>query len=254
MQKENFQIQSVQRSFAILEALHNYSDGASLTELMVELSLAKTTTYRALQNLIIMGYVTQDPISTKYRATLKTFEFSNRFINNFDILSYARPHLDKLALKSKETVHFVVRDGIDAVYLYKMESGGLQLSSRIGQRLPLYCSAVGKAILSTLKESEVDKIWQDSEIKQVTEKTITSLDVLHSELADIKQRGWALDDEENELGVRCVAVTIPTPFETAAFSVTGLSVRFDDERIKELADECIKTKEDILKDMGLKYS
>ena len=106
-------------------------------------------------------------------------------------------------------MHLVIRDGRDIVYIYKTESGPMRMSSRVGLRSPLYCTGVGKAILATLPGDELEDIWTHSNVQKLTDKTITDLEELRSQLVEVRANGYAIDDEENELGVRCVAVAIP---------------------------------------------
>ena len=111
---------------------------------------------------------------------------------------------------------------------------------------------MGKAILATLPRGEVEEIWRKSTPRKLTDHTITELSALQAQLAQVRARGYAVDDEENELGIRCVAVAIPTPGGRAdsAFSISGLAPYMTEERVRRIADLALETRADILHDLG----
>lgn len=200
-----------------------------------------------------MGYAVYGEGGVTYRPTLKVYELGNEMVSGLDILSFTRAPLERLSEQTGETIHLVVRDGLDIVYIHKVEAAGMSMASRIGQRRPLYCTAVGKAILARQPFSEAKDIFDRSEVKAITPNTIVSFSKLQQQLEEIQARGWALDEEENEIGITCVAVALPSlPFGDAAFSISSLSVRMNPERIGELAGKCLEIKQSILNSMGLK--
>ena len=148
-------VQSVARIFELIEVLAAHPAGASLQRLAEDAHLAKSTTHRLLGSLVSLGYAAQDGETGKYRLTLKMFEISSGIVNSMDVMSVAKVHLERLAQRTGEAVHLVIRDAQDIVYIYKTESGPMRMSSRVGLRSPLYCTGVGKAILATLTEEEV---------------------------------------------------------------------------------------------------
>ena len=246
-------VQSVERIFGIIEALAAHPGGAGLQQLAADTGLAKSTAHRLLASLVGLGYAMQDADNGRYRLTLKMFELSSGIVNRMDIMSVAKLHLERLAQRTGEAVHLVIRDGKDIVYLYKTESGPMRMASRVGLRSPLYCTGVGKAILAGLPEQEVDEVWRHSTPKKLTERTITDLPTLKLQLAEVRACGYAIDDEENELGIRCVAVAIPGPGgrPEGAFSISGLAPYMSDERIRRVARLALETRDDIVRDMGL---
>ena len=186
-----------------------------------------------------MGYAKQDPATGKYEPTFKIVDIANRIMSKVDIVQTVRPYLRKLMEASGETVHFVERDGTDAVYIDKVESfnNGMQMVSRIGSRIPLYCSGVGKAMLAQMDSWEAEEVWNASGVSPLTEHTITDYGKFQQELAQIQQRGYALDNEENQIGVRCIACSLKDPARIPkyAFSISAPTSRMNDERIRELA-------------------
>ena len=250
--REQGGVQSVARIFGIIEVLAAHPAGVGLQKLAAEAGLAKSTTHRLLASLVQLGYARQDSVTGHYRLTLKMFELSSGIVNSMDIMGVAKLHLERLAQRTGEAVHLVIRDAQDIVYIYKTESGPMRMSSRVGLRSPLYCTGVGKAILATLPRGEVEEIWRKSTPRTLTVHTITELSALQAQLAQVRARGYAVDDEENELGIRCVAVAIPTPGGRAdsAFSISGLAPYMTEERVRRIADLALETRADILHDLG----
>ena len=171
-------IQVAGRLFRTLELLAE-TGSAGLMELSSSLELNKTTAHRVLNSLIYMGYARQNPVSGKYEPTFKIVDMANKIMAKVDIVQTVRPYLRKLMEATGETVHFVERDGIDAVYIDKVESlnNGIQMVSRIGSRIPLYCSGVGKAMVAGMDEWEIEEIWNNSEIvrHRLRSQTMTTL-------------------------------------------------------------------------------
>ena len=254
-QEERGGVQSVARIFTLIEVLAAHPAGAGLQQLAAEARLAKSTAHRLLGSLVALGYAVQDPGSGHYRLTLKMFEISSGIVNNMDIMGVARLHLERLSQRTAEAVHLVIRDGTDIVYIYKAESSPMRMSSRVGLRSQLYCTGVGKAILATLPEAEVEEIWRHSRPEKVTGRTITDLDVLKAQLEMVHRCGYAIDDEENELGIRCVALAIPGPGGRAdsAFSISGLAPYMTAERIRRISTLALETRADILRDLGIQH-
>ena len=225
----------IQVAGRLFQALELLADTGSIGLM----DLNKTTAHRVLNSLIYMGYAKQDPATGKYEPTFKIVDIANRIMSKVDIVQTVRPYLRKLMEASGETVHFVERDGTDAVYIDKVESfnNGMQMVSRIGSRIPLYCSGVGKAMLAQMDSWEAEEVWNASGVSPLTEHTITDYGKFQQELAQIQQRGYALDNEENQIGVRCIACSLKDPagIPKYAFSISAPTSRMNDERIRELA-------------------
>lgn len=248
-------IQSLERAFSILEALSLQPGGMQLTELTALTGLHKSTVHRMLASLIGLGYVKKAEDS-KYLLTLKLFELAGRVVEHIDVLEVSRLSLEKLQAFAGEAVHLVVREGSHIVYVHKSEgrAGAYQMFSRIGMRRPLYCTAAGKSILATLSDREVARIWARSEITRFTDHTLTDLDSLYRELDEARERGYALDNEENELGVRCIGAAILdyTGQSRSAFSLSAPIARMTGDRIRELAPVVLETAAKISAELGYK--
>ena len=164
--------------------------------------------------------------------------------------------LEELTNLSGEAVHLVERSGSEVVYLYKFEpySNPINISSSVGRHNPMYCTGVGKSILAYLPEEEVKAIWESSDVQQFTEKTLTTLPALLADLQAIRERGYAIDDEEHDLGVRCIAAPIfnwdDQPI--AAISISAPSNRMTEEVRQKLAPKLMNAAEEISGLLGKK--
>ncbi|MFV0361709.1 MAG: IclR family transcriptional regulator [Suipraeoptans sp.] len=241
-------IQVADKIFMIIELLADRGP-MGLIEISHELNLNKTTVHRSLNSLIYMGYVMQSKSSLRYRLGFKICDISNKVLNKIDIVKIVHPYLQELVDATGETVHFVQLDGDYAVYIDKIEStdNSIRLVSQLGKRLPLYCSGVGKALLADMSDDEIQKIWNESNIKALTPHTITDFNALKKEIALIKERGYSLDNEENEIGIRCIAASLgcSTNESSYAFSISAPIYRMSDERIEELRVHVLNAKEKI---------
>lgn len=248
-------VQSVDRALSILETLSDYNEGLGVTEISDRIGLHKSTVHRLLGTLIYKGYVTQDSESNKYKITLKLFELGNKKVEDLDILTVSKPYTKELMGKVNEVVHFVIREGNNIVYIDKVEADNtIRMASTIGRRSPLYCTAVGKAILAQLSDKEVEKIWNSSKIEKLTEFTITDLKEMKEELEKVRQKGYAIDNEENELGVRCAGAPVFNRFGKVegAISISGPTIRITEDKAEEFAKEVVKYAGLISKELGYK--
>lgn len=247
-------VQSLDRAFALLELLCTSRDGMSIAALTEQTGLHKSTIHRLLASMAARGYVQQDTQTSRYHAGMKLCELSSCILENFDILSRARAPMDRLHAQTSETVHLVMREGQDIVYIQKVEggTGAIRMFSRIGMRRPLYCTGVGKAILATLPEAEVLSVWKNSRIEALTPHTIIDKDAFLQEIQHIRRVGYALDNEENELGVRCIAAAIADYRGRAAYalSISAPLARMTDEHIRQLRQPLLTASHEIAALLG----
>ena len=194
-------IQVADKLFLVLETLAR-TGPIGLSDLCREVSLNKTTVHRLLNSLLYMGYVRQDTQTSRYSLSFKIWDIANQFVSKIDIVEEARPSLRELAAKTGETVHLVQIDGIQ-----EESENSVRLVSMVGKRIPLYCSGVGKALLADMSDDEIKSIWDKSDKTQLTEHTITNFSKFMQEIEETRKRGYAMDNEEYELGVRCVAAS-----------------------------------------------
>lgn len=230
-------IQVAERLFGALEYLVRNGQ-SSLTELTQALHLNKSTVHRILASLQCMDYVRQDPESGRYEATFKLVDLADRLMEQVDVAQMARPHLKNLAARVKETVHFVERDGSEVIYIDKVDpyDHSIRMTSHIGSRMPFYRSGVGKAMAANMSDPEIRTLWENCTIERRTAYTITNLDEFMDEIAEVRRKGYALDNEENEAGVRCIAAALSLDGGSRyAFSISVPISRMDNDRIRELS-------------------
>ena len=246
-------VQSAERIFQVMEMLAENGE-MGLMEISAALNLHKSTVHRLLMSLVYMGYAKQDEVSQKYMLSYKIVNMAGKIIERMDILQVAKPYLERLSDLSGETVHLVQREGNQILYIYKIEAkvGTIRMVSHVGMIHPMYCSGVGKAIMATLPEREVKQIWNESVIEKKTEKTITDYEEMLKVLDKVKENGYALDDEENEKGVRCIAACLYGYQNEVkyAFSISGPTSRMTRERVKELAVDVKKVQEELSRELG----
>lgn len=241
-------IQVSDRIFRVIETLANCGP-SGLIELSKKLDLNKSTVHRILNALICMGYVKQDLATSKYFLSFKICEIASQVQEKISVIDIARPFLKQLVRDTGETVHLVQMDGTSAIYIDKVESdlNTVRLVSRIGKRIPLYCSGVGKSIMAGLPDLQIKELWEQSEIQSLTPHTIVDLELFMDEINKIRRDGFAVDNEENELGVRCVAVSLKDYGGNCyAFSISAPSNRLDNEKVRLFAAGLLKAKENIL--------
>ena len=207
---EVLQVQSLDRALDIVEVLCRTKHGMAIRELTEATGLNKSTVYRMLQTLRRRGYVMQDEDTGRYAMTTRLYDLGNQVVRRMDILEASRRPMERLCAAVGETVHLVIPEETEMVYLHKVEPEGssIRMASRIGMHRPMYCTASGKAILACYSAERVEQLWHASTIVAYTPHTFTDLAAFQGELALIRRRGAAFDWEENELGIRCVAAAI----------------------------------------------
>ncbi len=201
-------IQSLDRGLRILFILAEYKS-RGVTELAGDLQVNKSTVFRLLETMEMRGLVQQDEVTAKYRLGMGILQISDGLIKNLDIIGVARPILKQLMTATKESAHLCAFSN-DKVYVVDQVKSNyvMKVSAAIGQDEPIYCSSVGKCILAYLPEDRIEKILNETEFIPYTKKTKTSKKEILKELAEIRSRGYALDDEELSEGVRCIAAPI----------------------------------------------
>ncbi|PJG84247.1 IclR family transcriptional regulator [Conservatibacter flavescens] len=204
--------QSLVRALSLIDILSDYPNGCLLAKLAELAELNKSTTHRMLQTLQSCGYVQQTHISGCYRLTTKCLAIGQKTLASMDILSIAIPLLNKLNQETGETVNFSMRQHDHAVMIYKLDpkTGLTRTRAYVGQHLQLYCSAMGKLFMAYDKPEYLAHYWQQDpmRIQKLTDNTIVVLDDMTQELRHIKEVGYAMDNEENEIGTTCIAYPI----------------------------------------------
>ena len=195
-----------------------------------------STIHRIVTSLVEKNYFQQDPVTKRYSLSFRFLELGTRYQQQTHLTTIALPHLEQLMGATRESVNLAVRDGDNMVYLDIVQSNYsmLQLFTRPGVRVPLYATGVGKLFLSQMQDDELDTYLQRSKPIAYTSHTLVKRDRLLTDLQKIRSRGYSVDNQEMEEGVRCVAALI---FDhqgkpTAAVSVSGAAMRVTPDRIE----------------------
>ncbi|WP_305041976.1 IclR family transcriptional regulator [Geoalkalibacter sp.] len=235
-EKSEYIIQAVSHALDLLEQFHDDVDELGVTELSKRLKLHKNNVFRLLATLESRGYIEQNKATENYRLGLKALELGQTFIKQMGLLRQAKPILEKIVERCNETAYVAIFKEGYIVYLDVVETNlTVRVVSRVGSRMPAYCTAAGKVHLAFMSDEEIDSLLPARTLKSFTANTITDREVLHKQLREVAAKGYALDDEELDLGVRCVAAPIRdyTRRIVGAISVSGPSMRIDDKRIEE---------------------
>lgn len=244
MDEKKDNMHGIERALSLLEMLSFYPRGVSLADLAGKTDIPKSSLHRLLKELQSAGYVCRTGTGG-YSLTFKVCELSNRLLSGLDILELSIPFVRKLCAQSRETVHLVIPSGTEIVYIRKEEplTGALRSMSYTGFRRPMYLTSAGKSILSLLPEEKVRDIWTNTEITAVTGNTITTYEDFLSALRVARKQGYALDDEENEVGIRCIGAAIRNfaGEPVAAVSISAPTNRMTRERIDEMTPSLIET-------------
>jgi DNA-binding IclR family transcriptional regulator len=235
---------STSRLFQIIEFMASSNDWVSVRTMARELHISAATAYRALDSLKSIGYVLQDPHDSRYQLSLKIAWVSAQVLENVQLRQIARPFLQHLTSVTNETTHLAVLEGTEFVYIDKVDNTqAVRMRSRVGQRGQLHCTAAGKSMLAFLPQSEVVPILKRLKFQPVTQNTITDAKKFQEHLAKVRQIGYAVDDEENEVGIRCIGSPIYDHAGrlSGALSISGWTITMTRERVPQLAPELLLT-------------
>lgn len=247
-------IGSVQRALDILDVFNTRNPELGNTEIAEAIKLPKSTAAGLIHTLEVNGYLEQNPENRKYRLGYKLAERAGLFLNQYDLRQVAAPYLHALRDECNESINLALRRGPDMVYIERVHGTNmLGFRSEIGKRERVHSTALGKAFLAFLPQAEILDFSAQHDFTPLTQNTITKLDLFLADLSCIRQRGYAIDDEENELGGRCVAAAILNydGRPVAAISISVPLQRMPDARVAELGDLVRRTAARISRRLGL---
>lgn len=200
---------AVERALAILEAVAQRGGGLTNGELSRRLKIPKSSASYILRTLERQGYLRREGSTGRYRLGLKVVNLSRGVLSGLDIRELAMPALLQLVERCQLTAHLAILDQEEAVYIEKVEAPGfIKMNTWVGRRMDVHSTAVGKVLIAHLPEAEAQAIIRRRELKKRTPRTITVVSKLQQELGRVRTHGYAVDDEENSLGVRCVAAPV----------------------------------------------
>ena len=226
-------VQSLTRAFELLSLLAEDGGAMSITALAAASGLPLPTIHRLMRSMVEGGYVRQDS-SRRYAlgpTLIRLGEVAGRSLG-----SWVKPYLAELVREVGETANLAMLEGDAVVYLAQVPSPhSMRMFTEVGRRVMPHCTGVGKALLSGLEDAEALGIVRRVGMPAQTEHTITSEEALLAELARVRAQGYAVDDQEQEVGVRCVAVPVDLPQARIAISVSGPTARVTPERVSQVA-------------------
>jgi DNA-binding IclR family transcriptional regulator len=244
---------AVERTLSILELLSVTKSGLTLPELSRRLGLPKSSTYCLLVTLERRGYLHRNTRTRRYMFGLKLFSVANMALSGIELREKAASFLQSLMLRSRLTVHMAIIEDDEAVVIEKVEPPGLvRLATWVGKRFELHCSAVGKCLLANLPEPEFLRVVRDRGLTRNNENTITSIRKLKQEVTQIRCAGYSIEDEEGEIGCRCVGAPIfdHSGNGIAAISVAGTTAQIKSEEFTYFGQLVRQTAFDISESLG----
>ncbi|MBJ8344656.1 IclR family transcriptional regulator [Antrihabitans sp. YC2-6] len=240
-------VQSVDRAFDILEIMAAAGGSIALSELAETAGLPLPTIHRLTRSLVSRGYVRQLP-SRKYALGPKLIRLGESATQL--IGAWSRPHLSDLVRATGETANMAVLDGTAAVYVAQVPSEhSMRMFTEVGKRVYTHCTGVGKALLAQLPDDSVRSIVARAGMPRQTPNTHTDPDSLITDLGVIRQRGYAIDEGEQEIGVRCFSVPVPNAPTPTAISVSGPAARVT----VESADHIVPLLKRVAKELATEF-
>jgi len=230
---------AVERALSILELAAASTEGLTNSQISRRLAMPKSSASYILRTLERRGYVHRDRETGRYRLGLRVLSLSRHALGGYQVGPLTQPLLRALVDRTRLTAHVAVLDRGEAVYIEKVEPPGfIRMDTWVGRRMKVHATSVGKVLVAHLPTEEVEAIVHEQGLERRTPKTITSVTRFLAELAKVRQRGYGVDDEENSLGARCVAVPIfgPSGEVEAALGVTGTTTQIESTYVPKVAD------------------
>lgn len=233
-------------------ALYGLKKGITLQEITNSLEMHRSNVFRYLKTLVNSGWLEYDTETCRYRIGIKPIQIAGSSLNQLDLRAIAHPFLKELVDETCLAIHLGVLNGSSIVYIDKVENNSpIQMRSRPGMMAPAHCTAMGKVLLATFSTQKVDALVGE-ELHSYTPNTITTISELLEDLKNIRERGYAIDNEENEMGIGCVAAAI-FGYENIAIGAVSLSTLIQNltpENIELFSSRVMRTARSISQSMG----
>ena len=237
-------VPAIERALMLLDFLAQSKSGFSTSEISRRLGLPKSSTYLIVDTLEKHGFLQKNRQNGRFYLGLKLVALSRHAIESLDLREEAKPFLRSLMRETQLVVHMAVLDGAEAMIIEKVEALGMaRQTSFVGRRLDVHSTGVGKALVANIGEEELERIAKIKGFPRRNDNTITSLGALKRELAQVRILGYSVDNEEDEIGERCIGVPVFDRNSTivAAISVAGTLAQIANERIPDLANAVKRT-------------
>lgn len=243
------------RGMELLELLAKSAQGLELSQIARILNLPKSSAYNLLQTLVRLEYVVYSRENARYTLGLRMFEVGSSAVNRIDIGMLIRRYMNEINAQINETMHLGQLAGADVLYIDKIESTrSIRMSSHVGVRMPLYCTAMGKAILAELPDTELERLYPHEVLKPYAAHTVPTRTALRHQLERVRTTGYALECEENNDNVGCVGVAIRDRENRPAYalSVSTPMFRFDEEQQRAYGALLLQAREGIERALRIK--
>ncbi len=221
------------RGLRMLELLSEHPDGLELNQIARAMQLPKSTAFNLVHTLLDLRYVRLAPEGARYQLGLVMFEVGSAAVNSLDVSQVIRRHMSEIFAQINETVHCGLLAGSEMLYIDKLEcTRSIRMTSHVGLRLPLYCTSMGKAVLATMADEQILRLYQGVTFERFTGRTVPDAAALIAQLDRVRLLGYAVEREENNDNVCCVGVAIRGRDGEAryALSVSAPTFRFDGEK------------------------
>lgn len=228
-------VQALDRAIELLKRLAEV-DEASLTEIALRVGMAPSTVHRLLTTMEQHGVVVFDEPRQRWMVGVEAYRIGAAFLRRIKVAEIGRPVMWELMAATGETANMARPEEGDVVFISQVETHAeIRAFFRPGARSPMHASGIGKALLAEIPEKQLEKLLQQNGLPAFTEKTLSSMPALLEDLERTRARGWAIDDEERTIGMRCIAAPIFNAYgeAVAGISVSGPSVRLTDEKLSE---------------------
>jgi len=245
-------VRAVERALDILQCFSMDTPTLSLTEIAEKVGMHKSTIHRLLATLESKRYIHRDKATGQYKLGFVVFELASIMMHDLDFQHWADAYLQQLALQSGETVDLAILDNNRVVYLQVVESNQrVKIAAAIGEQLPVHCTATGKAFLAYLPEKQVRQILAQGNQKY-TDKTLNTFEALFQNLQQIRERGFAISEQEYEKDINAVAAPIMdgSGCPMAVIAIVGPSYRMSHDRMLELGETVRETADAIGREVG----
>jgi DNA-binding IclR family transcriptional regulator len=230
---------SVERAFAILEFLNSSRRGWNISEMSRKLGLPKSSTHVLFSTLDNLGYITEFQSSRRYQLSPKLYGLGRRALETTPLPMIALPHLHWLVQQTNLTAHVGILEKKQVVFVQKVDGPGIiKFDTYVGKCSQLHCTGLGKSLVAFRPEEEIKLLLDKYIFSRFTKQTISSLSAFMAECERIRRAGYSMDDEEEELGIRCVAVPVLSEgVAVAAVSVTGTTAQMPLEAVANIVSK-----------------
>lgn len=240
--KGAYQVRALERALNILALFSVGTPELSLSDIAEQTGVAKSTTFRLISVLTDYGFLERIPDTERYRIGIRAFEIGSIYIQSTSIESEARPFLAKLAADCQQTANLgVLNDGQVVHIAVVPPDRAIRYYATVGDRVDSHCTGLGKALISEFTDAQLADLVERHPLVSQTRRTITSLEILRAHLNEVREQGYALDDEESIIGLRCVAAPVRNDKGeiVAAISVSGPSAEFGESALAHHIDAVV---------------